>query len=106
MALGTQLFNDRVQLSTNVGVATGSASNAQRNNQLLGDFSAEYLITADGKLRLKAFSQSNDRNLNQLNQAPTTQGVGLAFNREFNILGFWRRLMNNFRSPENKKPLE
>ncbi len=106
VALGTQLFNDRVQLSTNVGVATGNTSSTQRNNQLLGDFSAEYRITSDGKLRLKAFSQSNDRNLNQLNQAPTTQGVGIAFNREFNILGFWRRMMNKLRAPENKKPLE
>lgn len=105
VALGTQLFNDRVQLSTNVGVTTGAAA-SQRGSQLLGDFSAEYLITQDGKLRLKAFSQSNDRNLNQLNQAPTTQGVGLAFSREFDIIGFWRRMMNRLRSEGKKRPME
>ena len=81
-------------------------ASAQRSGQLLGDFSAEYLITQDGKLRFKAFSQSNDRNLNLLNQAPTTQGVGLAFSRDFNIIGFWRRFWNKFRSPERKRRME
>ncbi len=106
LALGTALFNDRVQVSTNVGVTTGTTT-AARGSQLLGDFSAEYLITHDGKLRLKAFSQSNDRNLNQLNQALTTQGVGLAYREEFNTWGeFWKKFTNVFRSKENQVVVE
>ncbi len=76
VALGTAVFNDRVQLSTNVGVATGTAA-ARQGNQFLGDFSAEYLITRDGKLRFKAFSQSNDRNLNQLTRRSPPKGPAL-----------------------------
>lgn len=48
---------------------------------------AEYLITDNGRFRFKVFSQSNDRNLNQVDQAATTQGAGLAYRIEFNTVG-------------------
>jgi hypothetical protein len=106
VALGTAVFNDRVQLSTNVGVATRNASSGQ-GNQFLGDFSAEYLITRDGKLRFKAFSQSNDRNLNQLNQALTTQGGGLAYREDFDTLGeFFSKIGDLFRKKGHERPVE
>ncbi|MCC6839112.1 MAG: translocation/assembly module TamB [Flavobacteriales bacterium] len=93
LAVSTAVFNDRLQLNTNLGLAYGSGGTEQGANSLIGDFSAEYSITQDGKLRLKAFSQSNDRNLNQADQALTTQGVGLAYREEFNTLGeFLRKL--------------
>jgi hypothetical protein len=93
VALSTQIFNDRLQLSTNVGVAYGNGGTQQGSN-IIGDFSAEYSLTQDGKLRFKAFSQSNDKNLGQVDQAQTTQGAGLAYREEFNTLGeffrnFW-----------------
>lgn len=94
VAVSTQMFNDRLQLSTNVGVAYGAGGTQQGNNSIIGDFSAEYSLTQDGKLRFKAFSQSNDRNLGQVDQAQTTQGAGLAYREEFDSLGeffrnFW-----------------
>jgi hypothetical protein len=93
LAVSTAVFNDRLQLSTNVGVAYGEGGTQQGANNLIGDFSAEYNLTQDGKLRLKAFSQSNDRNLNQVDQAPTTQGVGLAYREEFDTFGeFFRKI--------------
>lgn len=97
LALSTALLNERLLLSTNVGVLYGNTSAAQ-TNALIGDFQVEYLLTADGKLRLKAFSVSNDRNLNQVDQAPTTQGAGVAYREEFNSLPeFWQKLRNFFR---------
>jgi hypothetical protein len=86
VAVSTQLFNERLLLSTNVGVQYG-AQNQQNSNTLVGDFQLEYLITDDGKLRLKAFSISNDRNLNRADQALTTQGAGIGYRRESN--SFW-----------------
>ena len=106
VAVGKAFFNNRVQVSTNVGVTAANSSSSQNGAQFIGDFSVEYLITNDGKLRVKGFSQSNDRNLNQLNQAQTTQGGGLAYSREFNIVGFWRRFMNTFRPADRKRPME
>lgn len=87
VAVSTQLFNERLLLSTNVGVQYG-AQNQQNSNTLVGDFQLEYLITDDGKLRFKAFSISNDRNLNRADQALTTQGAGIGYRREAN--NFWR----------------
>ncbi|MDX9752036.1 MAG: translocation/assembly module TamB domain-containing protein, partial [Flavobacteriales bacterium] len=64
LAVGTQLLNERLLLNTNLGVQYG-ASASQANNTLIGDFQLEYLLPPEGKLRLKAYSISNDRNLNR-----------------------------------------
>lgn len=102
VALSTQMFNDRLQLSTNVGVAYGNGGNQQGNN-LIGDFSAEYALTQDGKLRFKAFSQSNDKNLGQVDQAQTTQGAGLAYREEFDTLGeFFRKFWGGITGKRKK----
>ena len=107
VAVGKAFFNNRVQVSTNLGVTSSNSANSQNGTQFIGDFNAEYLMTNDGKLRFKAFSQSNDRNLNQLNQAQTTQGAGLAYREEFNNLAeFFTRIGDLFRSKENKKAVE
>ncbi|MBK9416213.1 MAG: translocation/assembly module TamB [Flavobacteriales bacterium] len=87
VAVSTQLFNERLLLSTNLGVQYGAQAQ-QNSNSLVGDFQLEYLLTDDGKLRLKAFSISNDRNLNRTDQALTTQGAGIAYRRESN--NFWK----------------
>ncbi|MCB0794113.1 MAG: translocation/assembly module TamB, partial [Flavobacteriales bacterium] len=102
LAVSTELFNERLLISTNVGVQYGSTT-GQTNNNLVGDFQAEYRLTDDNKLRLKAFSQANDRNLNQADQATTTQGVGLAYREEFNDLGeLWRKVKGLFRSKRER----
>jgi hypothetical protein len=107
VAVGKAFFNNRVQVSTNVGLTSANASSSQSGSQLIGDFNVEYLITNDGKLRAKAFSQSNDRNLNQLNQAQTTQGAGLAYREEFNTLGeFFTKIGNLFRSKDKQREVE
>lgn len=103
VALSTAIFNDRLQLNTNVGVAYGAGGTQQGTNTVIGDFSAEYSLTQDGKLRFKAFSQSNDRNLNQVDQAQTTQGAGLAYREEFDTLGeFFRKITAVFRKKDKK----
>ncbi|MBK9175384.1 MAG: translocation/assembly module TamB [Flavobacteriales bacterium] len=86
LMVSTQLFNERLLLTTNVGVQYGARSTAATDN-IIGDFQLEYLMTDDGRFRLKAFSMTNDRNLNQADQAPTTQGGGVVYRREFDR--FW-----------------
>lgn len=104
LAVSTQLFDERLLLSTNVGVQYGAAAATQNNNALIGDFQLEYLLSEEGRLRLKAFSISNDRNLNRVDQALTTQGAGVAFREEFDTMGeFWQKLLNLFRSDEKDR---
>lgn len=83
VALSTQLFNERLLLSTNVGVQYGARATTTNSNTVVGDFQLDYLMTEDGRFRLSAFSITNDRNLNQADQAPTTQGGGIIYRRDF-----------------------
>lgn len=82
LAVSTQLFNERLLLNTTVGVQYGQATSSTQS-QLIGDVQAEYLLSPDGKLRLKAYNLSNDQNLNRADQAQYTQGVGVGYRREF-----------------------
>ena len=87
LALSTQLFNDRVVLDGNLGVSDNKgATNNQNASNLVGDFSIEYKITEDGKLRVKGFNQSNQFSL-QRRSSNYTQGVGLFYRKEFDSFG-------------------
>jgi hypothetical protein len=86
VAFSKQFFNERLLFSTNVGVHYGAAQ-ANATSALIGDFQLEYLITREGRFRARAFSLTNDRNLIQADQAPTTQGAGLVLRRDFDSLG-------------------
>ncbi len=106
VAMSTQLFNERLLLSTNLGVTYGAASTTT-GNTLIGDFQVEYLLTPEDRIRLKVFSVSNDRNLTRSDQAPTTQGAGVAYREEFRTLGeLWQKLMNNFRGSKKDRKFD
>lgn len=106
LAVSTQLFDERLLVSTNVGVQYGAQSTAT-GNTIIGDFQLEYLMTNDGKLRMKAFSVSNDRNLNRVDQALTTQGAGLAYREEFdNLKELWQKVLNVFRKAEKDRKFD
>lgn len=77
-SMSTQLFQQRLSIDGNVGVANNPSS----ASNLVGDMSVEYKITTDGKLRVRAFTQSNDyTNLTTI--APYTQGIGVFYREDF-----------------------
>ncbi|MCF8461113.1 MAG: translocation/assembly module TamB domain-containing protein [Flavobacteriales bacterium] len=81
-SLSTQLFNNRILVDGNVGVANTQSS----SSNIVGDVNIEYKITSDGRFRVRAFNKSNDINT-LVNNAPFTQGVGLSYQRDFDRLG-------------------
>jgi hypothetical protein len=85
LALSTQLFNERLALSSNVGVSrnTGAAAGAQNTTNLIGDLRLEYKITQEGKIRLVVYNESNDFRMADTQQAPYTQGVGVIYRQDF-----------------------
>ncbi len=86
VALSTQIFNDRVVLDGNVGSVGNTTT---QSNNLVGEFSVEYKITEDGRLRAKAFNEANT-NIDVQTQGLYTQGVGLFFRQEFDkISDLW-----------------
>lgn len=91
VALSTQLFDDRVVIDGNVGVAGNHPAAQQRASNIIGDVNVEVKITPEGKFRIKAFNRSNTFDV--LNTtAPYTQGVGVFYRREFdNLSELFRR---------------
>jgi hypothetical protein len=98
LALSTQLFDNRVQLSGNFGVSKGNANNQQPSNYI-GDVKVEYLLTKDGKLKLMAYNESNNYRNITTQQSPYTQGVGLVYQQDFDyfrdLLQSWFKKANH-----------
>jgi hypothetical protein len=101
------LFNDRLQFESNVGMAGNSSNQStdgsesgqnpqttdQAKNSFIGDFTLEYLIREDGKLRAKVFSRTETRTIEYESSGAQTQGVGLFYRTEFNSYGELMRKM-------------
>ena len=85
LALGTQLFNERLSLSSNFGVSRNNGTSAanQSATNIIGDIRIEYKITREGKIRLVMYNESNDFRANTFQQSPYTQGVGLIYREDF-----------------------
>jgi len=86
VALSTQLFDDRVIIDGNLGVAGNHPAQNQRTSNIIGDVNVEVKITPEGKFRIKAFNRSNTFDILN-NTAPYTQGVGIFYRKEFDSLG-------------------
>ena len=104
VALSTQLFSDRVILEGNLGM-TDNTQNTTDKNSLAGEFSLEYKITKDGKLRAKVYNESNEQNMVTTNTAKYTQGVGIFYREEFNSFKDFLHLIfrNNKNGNKNKQ---
>jgi len=89
VALSTQILNDRVSINGNVGY--GGQNLEQNTTNIVGDFNVEVKLNKSGKLRVKAFNESNDKLIYE--NAPYTQGVGIFYREEFNT---FKQLMNKF----------
>lgn len=83
VALSTQLFNDRVSIDGNFGVA--GTDDTKKTSNIVGDVNVEVKITEDGRFRVKAFNKTNNVNSIEYN-APYTQGVGIFYRKEFEDL--------------------
>jgi len=72
------------------------SSGSQNANNIIGDFSVEYKITEDGKLRVKAFNTSNQSYIERTS-SNYTQGIGMFYRKEFDSFSelFKRGLKKN-----------
>lgn len=90
-----QLFDDRlvVQVGSQVDVE-GSSQIQQQGNALLGNISIEYLLTRNGRYRLRGFQRNEFQSI--IDGQLTVTGFGVIFNREFNtFLELWRQSEEN-----------
>ncbi|MGQ1785764.1 translocation/assembly module TamB domain-containing protein [Saccharicrinis sp. GN24d3] len=103
VALSTQIFNDRVTLNGNVEYGKYgklSSTNANSSN-IVGDFDLDVKLNKSGSLRAKAYTHSNDDF--SFDNSPTTQGVGLSYQEEFDTVGELLRKYWNWFKGKGKK---
>ena len=106
VALSTSLFNDRVTIDGNVGVANSTTSSANQNtSNLVGDFAVEVKANKEGNVRLKAFNRSNNNSLINNINSPYTQGVGVFYSLEFNTFSELSKKFRDMFRPKSKKKL-
>jgi hypothetical protein len=80
VALSTQLFDNRVSISGNVGVR--GKDDTRNTNDIVGEVDVDVKLTDDGRWRAFAFNRSNNNLLYQ-NYSLYTQGIGLSYTKEF-----------------------
>ncbi len=100
VALSTQLFDDRLLIDGHIGMTyekggRGAATGGNASN-IVGDVDIGYKLTPEGRWIIKAFNHSNVNswynNSNYEKISPYTQGVGIAFRKEFtNIAELFQR---------------
>jgi hypothetical protein len=81
------MLNDRLTVNGTVGYH----NNTGLTNNFTGDFNIEYKLAPSGNLILKAYNVTNNQ---YYEQAPTTQGVGVAYKREART---FRKLFDKFK---------
>ena len=86
VALSTQLFDNRLTIDGNFGMTYDRSEQSASN--IVGDVDIGYKLTPDGQWILKVFNHSNVNswyNYSGYDQtSPYTQGVGIAFRKDFN----------------------
>ena len=79
--------NNRLLVNGNLGYRNDDLA----KNKIIGDVDVEYILTENGKLRLKAYNHTVDRYT--LRSAPFIQGVGLMYKETFNT---WDELIRHY----------
>lgn len=101
VGLSKNFLNERLTINSSVEVPLN-----ENNSNIAGDFEVLYSLTADGRLRAKAFNRSIDNgfNLNIGQQQLYQQGVGMSFRADFhNYRQVWNLILSKGRKEEEVK---
>lgn len=81
VAVSTQLFDERVQVSTNLGVQGDSKNQTNRNtNGVVGEVEIEVKLNKSGSMKLNVYNKANE---DELQESPYKQGIGFSYKKEF-----------------------
>lgn len=106
LLLSTELLGGRVLINTDMAqIGTTTTGQATENsNNLVGEVTVEYLLSKDGKVRVKAFNKANDNTTIYLLNAPYTQGAGVSYRESFNTFGeLWDKVFKKSNKEAKKE---
>lgn len=88
LRLSYSFLDGRLRVTRDGGFSTANANTVdQEILGILGDWSVEYLLTPDGKLRVKMYNQTNYNTIDRVNNSTTTStGVSLVHVQSFDQL--------------------
>ncbi|SFU45920.1 Family of unknown function [Pustulibacterium marinum] len=87
-----KLFNDRVIVEVGSEVNVEGSSRPGEANQLLGNVSVQYLLTEDGRFRVKGFHKNTYENI--IDGQIIVNGISLIFTKEFNKFNeLWKAML-------------
>lgn len=116
VSAGTRLFNNRVNVYTNLGYGGSSTTQqtvtGQNANTFVGDVTIEGNLTKDGRLKIKAFNQTTDNVYSSSSLSPYIQGVGVSYQETFdsfaelkrNLIGIFSRKKKPISNPDDSSP--
>ncbi|MBP5259744.1 MAG: translocation/assembly module TamB domain-containing protein [Paludibacteraceae bacterium] len=90
--ISTNLLNDRLLINSNLGYRQQYG-----DNDFIGDLDLEYKLIPSGRLRLKAYNQTNDK---LYSTSLYTQGLGIMYKEDFDT---WKSLFNRYHEALRKK---
>jgi len=103
VALSTQLFNNRVIVNGTIG---NRRLYGTTTDEVAGDLDIDIKLNQPGTLRLNLFSHSADQYTSFLDNSQRN-GVGVAYQREFNSIGqFFRDLFTPRQEREAREVLQ
>ena len=83
LRLAYTFFDGRLRVTRGGGITTTEENSGSVNN-ILGDWSVEYLLTEDGNFRVKVFSRNQESVIQSENEQAT--GVSIQYIKSFNQL--------------------
>lgn len=110
LRLSYSFLGGRLRVTRDGTLATQSASTTTPNNDLAtlaGDWTVDYLLTADGKFKVKMYNRTNANPVqtNPSNQLTTTAGISLQHTQSFDqIKDLWKSTRNKRSESQEEQP--
>jgi hypothetical protein len=82
LRLSYRFLDGRLRISRDGSLA--AQDNRSNPASLLGDLTVEYMLTTDGRFRVKMYNRTNYNSLNLNQQSTTTAGASLLYTQSFN----------------------
>ncbi|MFW5761892.1 MAG: translocation/assembly module TamB domain-containing protein, partial [Cyclobacteriaceae bacterium] len=105
LRLSYTLMDGRLRITRNGGFT--NQQNQPNLTSIAGDWTLEYFLSADGKLRVKMYNRTNFNNFDPGNDAntTTTAGFSLLHTESFDkVVELFQNSRKKNRKPENEKP--
>lgn len=104
LRLSYTFLDGRLRVTRGGGIPNSSDENTNNMTSIIGDWSVEYLLTKDGRLRAKMYSRSD---LNEVNDATGRSGIETGFSLQY-VRSFdeFSQILTDSRNKNKKKNKE